>query len=385
MWNLRQIISQNRKRIGFLIGAGAPAGLSLIGGEPFIPAIKELTAKVINGLPNLYGPAVEGICADLGGEDPNIELILSRVRALSSVLGEFKVYDFNGEGFKDIGKLICEGIGELVSKPLPPGENAYTQFVSWVVGASRTNPVEIFTTNYDLLFETAFENSRNAYYDGFVGGRAPFFDAASVAENDLPSRWTRLWKLHGSLGWELGEDGEVTRTAKSSSPYCVFPEHLKYEQTQKAPYSALFDRLRAFLSEKDTLLVCCGFSFADSHITGRIGECLSSNPSASVFAFQYKNLDEENFAHELAMSRPNMSVYARDRAVINCIAAQWKTGDPPIKNWDATQGTFWHKTKQEFLLGDFAALAPFLASARTEQRNSPSPTPDPDMAQAVEA
>ena len=163
MWNLRQIISQNRKRIGFVVCAGAPAGLSLIVGEPLIPAIKDLTEKVINGLPDLYGPAVTGICADLGGQAPNIELILSRVRALSSVLGEFKVHDLNGDGFRSLGTLICEGIGELVSKPLPPGENAYTQFVSWVVGASRASPVEIFTTNYDLLFETAFENSRNAY------------------------------------------------------------------------------------------------------------------------------------------------------------------------------------------------------------------------------
>jgi hypothetical protein len=79
------------------------------------------------------------------------------------------------------------------------------------------------------------------YFDGFTGGREPFFDPASVAGGDLPSRWTRLWKLHGSLGWCLGETDNVVRSGKSSHTHLVFPEHLKYDQTQKAPYSALLD------------------------------------------------------------------------------------------------------------------------------------------------
>jgi hypothetical protein len=47
-------------------------------------------------------------------------------------------------------------------------------------------------------------------------GREPFFDPVSVSRSDLPAS------------------------------HLVFPEHLKYDQTQKAPYAALLDRLRAF-------------------------------------------------------------------------------------------------------------------------------------------
>ena len=115
--------------------------------------------------------------------------------------------------------------------------------------------VEIFTTNYDLLFEETFERARAPYFDGFTGGREPFFDPVSVARGDLPPRWTRLWKLHGSLGWCPGESDDVIRTGKSSHTHLVFPEHLKYDQTQKAPYTALLDRLKAFLSTSDTLLI----------------------------------------------------------------------------------------------------------------------------------
>jgi hypothetical protein len=67
----------------------------------------------------------------------------------------------------------------------------------------------------------------------------------------------------------------VIRTGKSSASHLVFPEHLKYDQTQKAPYTALLDRLKTFLSTDDTLLISIGFSYADAHIAARIDEGLT--------------------------------------------------------------------------------------------------------------
>ena len=124
---------------------------------------------------------------------------------------------------------------------LPAKGSAYNDLVNWITGISRDHPVEIFTTNYDLLFEEAFEAVRAPYFDGFAGGREPFFDPVSVAGNDLPPRWTRLWKLHGSLGWKASGKDEVIRTGSETATHLVFPELLKYDQTQKAPYAALSD------------------------------------------------------------------------------------------------------------------------------------------------
>jgi hypothetical protein len=371
MWNLRQVISQSRKKIGFLIGAGAPAGVRLIGGQPLIPAIPALTATVLAGLQQTYAEPIAGLIGDIGKDSPNIEDLLTRVRALGALLGEHKMHGLSGKEYAELGREICKSIGVHVGKDLPSGQNAYTELVSWIGGTERRTPVEIFTTNYDLLFEQAFERARQPYFDGFSGGCAPFFDPSSVANNDLPPRWARLWKLHGSLGWELKEDGDVTRSAKSDSPFCVFPEHLKYEQTRKAPYSALFDRLRAFLMEPDTILISCGFSFSDSHITARISECLVANPASTVFALQFGNLDDEPSAKALALHSPNVSVYARDRAIVNTIVAPWRTGEPPAKNWNTIQETYWKRPtpdeQGQFLLGDFGKFAPFFAAARTDQ------------------
>ena len=130
------------------------------------------------------------------------------MRSLASVIGKTQINGLDGDGYKKLSEAICNQIGTIVNQSLYEGPSPYTEFVSWISGTDREHPVEIFTTNYDQLFEQALERSRAPYFDGFTGASAPFFDPSSVASNDLPSRWTRLWKLHGSLGWTANARGE---------------------------------------------------------------------------------------------------------------------------------------------------------------------------------
>lgn len=370
MASLRQIIAQGRKRVGLIVGAGAPAGIRSPGtDEPLIPAVEGLTAKVLTGLKEKYHGTLDAIVKELA--DPNIEAILSRVRSLSGIIGEAKVHGLDGSGYRVLGGEICSEIGKIVNQDLPPGPSPYTEIVGWISGADRQHPVEIFTTNYDLLFEQAFERAKTPYFDGFAGAHEPFFDPSSVASNDLPIRWTRLWKLHGSIGWSTNARDEVIRTGQRNATHLIFPEHLKYDQTQKAPYSALFDRLRSFLMTSDTLLIAVGFSFADAHISARIDECLAANPTASVFAFQFKCLGEEAHAVEIAGRRSNMSVYSPDRAIINGVAAPWRPGNPPTRDWNYIRDTYWtgggEGTDGRFELGSFDRFARFFVSSGSSQ------------------
>lgn len=377
MASLRTIIAQGRKKIGFLIGAGAPAGMAKSDGTyPLIPAVAALTTQVLAALDSKYQVQISGLKAELSKDD--IETILSRVRSLAKVIGKSKVHDLDGAGFEAFSKDICMEIGRIVNTRLPKSESAYADLINWITGTSRDDPVEIFTTNYDLLLEEAFEAVGAPYFDGFTGGREPFFDPVSVARNDLPARWTRLWKLHGSLGWCAGEKGEVIRTGKSSASHLVFPEHLKYDQTQKAPYTALLDRLKAFLSTDDTLLISIGFSYADAHVSARIDEGLAGNASASVFAFMFKALDEEPAASDLARKRPNFSVYARDKAVMNGTRGDWVVPtDLPSKDWGPIRSTYWGKPSAsdpvQFLLGATEPFCKFLAASRSAQIFSAPP------------
>jgi hypothetical protein len=372
MSDLRQILSQGRKRIGLLVGAGAPLSIRVNAshkldpaGKPLIPAIDELTTNTINVLTGAQATAAKAIQAALGS-DANIENILSRIRLLQQALGTTLVNGLDATGYEDLGKEICTKIGDAVGVTLPEERNAYTELVSWISGTLREHAVEVFTTNYDLLFEEAFERSRASYFDGFTGGSAPFFDPVTVAGNDLPARWSRLWKLHGSIGWTL-ENGAVVRRGSRSFTQLVYPDYLKYDLTQKQPYASLFERLRQFLLTPDTLLLAVGFSFRDAHVSAVLDEALAMNANTAAFAFQYQPLDKEAAAARLALDRPNLSVYAANEAVINGVRGAWRLGELP-KNWAEIRKSFWGERKAGeppvFLLGDFVHFTRFCALAQ---------------------
>lgn len=374
---LRTIIAQGRKRVGILVGAGAPAGMRDDNGKrPLIPAVAQLTEIILGKLDEEYREQIAGLKA--ASEKQDIETLLSRIRALSSVIGMTEVHGLTGEGYQKMAEAICQEIGEIVNVCLPSASSPYDELVSWINGSARDHPVEIFSTNYDLLFEEAFEKAHAPYFDGFSGSREAFFDPASVSDIKMSPRWSKLWKLHGSLGWKANKAGEVVRTGQGDATHLIFPEHLKYDQTQKAPYAALLDRLRTFLALEDTLLVSIGFSYADAHISARLSEALASNPSSSVFAFQFQNLEKETHAVDLAKKRSNFSVYARDRAVINGVSADWKTPDElPAKDWGPIRKSYWSAVSadapKQFLLGDIEAFARFFANSRSPQRHEPAP------------
>ena len=213
MADLRQILSQGRKRIGLLIGAGAPTAICVDennhivndeDGNPLIPDVKGLTDTVVSVL----GQDDQGVIKILKreiGDTVNIEAILTKVRRLAEAIGDSPVHGLDGDGYNSLSQRICEKIGEAVRVHLPVGANPYSDIVSWIAGTQREYAIEVFTPNYDLLIEEAFERVQVPYFDGFVGSREPFFDPASVSQDKLPARWARVWKLHGSLGWTISD------------------------------------------------------------------------------------------------------------------------------------------------------------------------------------
>jgi hypothetical protein len=362
MFDFRQIITNGRKKVGLLVGAGAPVSIN-VGDEtnykPLIPNIEGLTNQVRESLEGKESDAYKSLEQQIG--NANIELALSRVRGLSEVIGSTEVCGLDGEGYKTLSKSICASIKKIVDVDLPAEENPYSDVISWINGITRKEPVEIFTTNYDLLFEEAMERARTPYFDGFVGAKTAFFDPSSISNNDMPLNWIRLWKLHGSIGWAENRDGDFVRDFSSDGETMVYPSHIKYDQTQAAPFTSLFDRLKSFTLEPDSLLIANGFSFADAHISSKLMECMAVNPSSAIIALQYKKLEEEKSAVSVALRRPNMSVYCADGAVINGVKALWKLGEEPTKNWGKIRQEYWNGN--EFNLGDFKSLAHFLANS----------------------
>lgn len=365
MFGFRQLATNGRKKIGVLIGAGAPVSINMGDAKnwkPLIPNIVGLEKIVLDDLSEVQRSVYSQI--KLSFPDSNLEKVLSRVRMLAEVVGDGRLFEFSEKDFSDLSEAICNSIREVVAQDLPLGANPYSELVSWINGINRKYAVEIFTTNYDLLIENALERARTPYFDGFSGSKSAFFDPSSISKNDLPPRWVRLWKLHGSIGWESNDKGEVIRVPDSKKANMVYPSHIKYDQTQAAPFSSLFERLKNFVLEPDTLIFSAGFSFADAHISSRLLECLMANPTAALYAFQFNSLADEKAAKELALKCPGISVFCTDGAVINGVEAKWKIGTPPAKNWHEIRAEYYKDDK--FLLGDFLRLARFLATAGSD-------------------
>lgn len=229
-------------------------------------------------------------------------------------------------------------------------------FAAWAAGADYHLPIEVFTVNYDLVIETAFEEIALPYFDGFVGSLAGRFrtdlvEASGPRPAELPPSFARLWKLHGSVNW-LGQRGEIVRLGApvaSGVAAAIYPSDAKYEESRRVPFVVLHDRLRRALEEPETLVIVSGYSFSDQDLNEMLFEAALRRPRSEVIAFCRSEIPD-TLADE-AEKIPNLQALAKKEGIIASVRADWKEPtDPPPGIWD-----------DGFALGDFAALAAFLS------------------------
>lgn len=370
---LRAALQQDRRPLGLFLGAGTPMAVH-INGAPLIPDIAGLTAAVRTSLPGRSGEVVESAFKQLdasSGPPATLEHLLDYLRRLSAIPGSDLVRGFSHADVDDADAAVCAVVRSRLDVTLPAAGTPYHAIAMWSRAAVRHAPLEVFTTNYDLLMEQALEVSEVPYFDGFAGSHRPAFDLHAVEEDRLPDRWIRLWKLHGSVNWSMTSAGAVVRCASNdlSDRTLIYPSHLKYDQSRRLPYLALLDRLRAFLRQPSAVLVSCGFSFRDDHINEVVGQALRANPTAAVQALLYGPLADYAEAVALASRTPNLSLLADDAALVG---AQQDT-------WASTSGA------ATFALGNFSAFGELLldlvgATATPPPPPIAAPTAPPDPA-----
>jgi hypothetical protein len=408
---LRQTLSQDKKPVSFFISAGCPLAVNMPKDKwPLIPDVAGLTKYVkdeidketslkegaARSLAETYSQLINEIIKS-EKPNPNIEDILSFLRGMMQISkGATDIRGFSESELTELEKIVCKKIAEKIDVNLPDNKTPYHKLAKWINNIERDTPIEIFTTNYDLLLEEAFESLKVPYFDGFVGARFPFFDLRAVEDGLIPNHWTRLWKIHGSINWYLKENNDVYRSTnlKGTDSYIIHPSHLKYDQSRKMPYLALIDRLNKFLRQSAAVLIMSGYSFSDDHLNDTILNALRANPTAMVIALLFGDLTktteesgeggekiiktEINYqkALELAENRSNLSIWTFDEAVIGGLKAKWKPTKPDydpeenignavrtkqilIKDEEGKE-TEEKITKYEFHLGDFAVFGDFL-------------------------
>jgi len=376
---LQQALTPDKMRVAFFLGAGCPVSIRIpnaTGTSPLIPDIGELTKQVCTKIEasETFKTGFSAILkrlSDGGTAKPNVEQILSHIRALADVICSSSIDGLSKEILNEIDKEICKLTTEVVKAKLPGDDTPYHHLATWIGGVQRAHAVEIFTPNYDLLTEQALEERRVPYFDGFVGSANTFFDVASMEQDNLPVRWARLWKVHGSINWWRTKMGNVERRSDMAEGdrQMIYPSHLKYDQSRRLPYLAMLDRLRAFLANGQAVLMTCGYSFADQHLNEVILQGLSGNPNAICFGLLYGDRKDYPEAVSRARKQSNLSLLAVDGAVLNTIERDWRSDKKEEHlhhGLAVVTGEMQGRTNSpsefcKFLLGDFKTFGLFLA------------------------
>lgn len=331
---LQQALSSDKSRISFLLGAGCPVSIRTPEGKPLIPNIEGLTDGICLKLKTKKIDKIKSRIQLPAGKTATIEDILTHVRLLIEVVGCGKIDEFCKNDLENLEKDICVEISNIVKQELPNSETPYHKLASWIQGIQRNNSVEIFTPNYDLLIESALESKGIPYFDGFIGSINAFFDLHAIEQEVLPSRWAKLWKLHGSINWWNNSKHEVFRshTEVGMGKQMIFPSHLKYDQSRRMPYLAMQDRLGHFLATGQAILVVCGYSFVDQHLNSIIMQRLSANPRAICFGLLFDELDNYPDAIKCAKHTTNLTLLAKDGTYIGGQRRGWDVKDTSISN-----------------------------------------------------
>jgi hypothetical protein len=360
---LQEQLASSSRSVCFFLGAGASRRAG-------VPDLAKLSDDVAAALSSPQQKQFN----DLRGSG-NIETVLNRVRGLREILSPSDtMWGLSAAAAADLDRSICRNVYNLISTAASKPTGAHLAVAQWTQQSHRTAAVEFFTTNYDVLLETAFESVGLPYFDGFVGSVQPFFvpeavDPTSGSDaqlNALPSAWARLWKLHGSIGWRYIED-PVTKnrriirvsdkTPGTGDEVVIYPSRDKYSESRRLPYLTYLDHFRRFLAGGERVLLVNGYSFADEHLNEVLRQGLQSNSRLAVHAFFFTTIPDA--AKQIALYHPNFTAMGRNEAIIGAVAGAWSKPASKVKH---SKSYCWDGMKDEFLFGDFEVLGSFLGS-----------------------
>ena len=361
------------KNIGFFFGAGTSTALG-------IPNISQLTIQVENSLENEqkehFTKIKEDLKTTLEKDDVNIEDILNQIRRIREITGEKEdkgYLDIDGKSAKELDILICKNIYKIISDKEKEADLKNTKkLMAWLNLQNRDYSKEIFTSNYDLIFEKSLEEIQIPYFDGFVGSYEPFFlpenVEAFVDNNDITKTWFRLWKIHGSLSWFWKKEsngstrivrlGRIDNIETNGNEIVIYPSKEKYDSSRKQPFISYFDRMKSFLSKGELLFIISGYSFSDQHINEVIFNSLRNNNRLFILVFAFSD-DTITDLYNYSSSFLNITAFGPKKGLINGEVVEWEFNKEELKP-NEQSNYFWDEDNSKLTIGDFNKLVKFI-------------------------
>lgn len=264
-----------------LCGLGASLCAKGGDGEPLAPTMSSLWREAKGNA----GNAFDKICAKANykkpGEDDNIEALLSACQLAVQFQADAQISAFIAE----TEALLVESCKFVSDNTDLSTHEAFLRKVAR--RSSRQPRVKLFTTNYDLCFETAASRTHFVVVDGFSHTNPQEFDGSYFGYDFVrrePDRESpdyipnvfHLYKLHGSIDWEPS-DQQIRKSPTASKPLIIYPRHSKYEHSYDHPFLEMMSRFQMGLRQPNTALMVVGFGFNDFHIAQPILSAVRSN------------------------------------------------------------------------------------------------------------
>ena len=271
-------ISQALDGTGFIFGSGASY-------EAGYPMMKKLTQDVIGALDETEAGTLNEVLDSAGISYDNVKAIPNIEELADLVIAHYK--DTNQPRFESLENKFRQTILEIILSIESPDLSNHVTFFEKLKARAFGQPcsVWIWTTNYDLLLETAASIAGVQVENGFIGATERYFspDTFQRVFGTLEKRTfgrssfnqnnqliVKLIKLHGSISW-VKHDGRVFERhpqaiISDAERVMVMPRRRKVMDTLANPYDSLFSISRRVLGGHCKYLASCGFSFSDDHI-----------------------------------------------------------------------------------------------------------------------
>ncbi|NTV47575.1 MAG: SIR2 family protein [Chlorobiales bacterium] len=226
---------------------------------------------------------------DVTSDKENIEALLSRCEAFLQLNDDKDVAHF----ITDSKTMILKKCSEFINIADLNQLAAHRTFLHRLSRRRvRDSRLKLFTTNYDLCFETAAGRQGLVVLDGFSLTQPRYFDPRFFLYDIVRRPSTgdeigtllegvfHLYKLHGSVNWSQTSDGEIEIVAKPDpdSACLIYPAKGKYQQSYVQPHLESISQYFSVLREPNTCLIVTGFGFNDDHLSEPILAAVRTNP-----------------------------------------------------------------------------------------------------------
>lgn len=209
------------------------------------------------------------------------------------------------DGKHELTKELESKIADACKLELAVDNKCHREFIKKVTARKPGEPrTQIYTLNYDTLFEQAAQDLNYIVLDGFSFTMPRRFNGSNFdydivyrehsrvkSEESYVPNLLQLFKMHGSINWEMEGDGKIIQKNNTDNPCIIYPASQKYEISYEQPFFEMMAHFQRTLRSEGTLLIVAGFGFQDKHVQNAIKEAVDQNLNFHLIIVCYGTKD----------------------------------------------------------------------------------------------